>query len=244
VKEMNYRIPILERIALNIIAAKAMEIRDVDAGEEEFLYSSGNRGPGYVSIKNQVGKKTLMKPMAQNLAIKVAQLAPNLDFIAGNVTGGVIPAWLLSEYLEPIFGRIVPFVYIRDTRKKGGQKELITGIKDNPEIPAGANGIVVEELVNFAETTCNGAEALREAGYEVTHAACILFYNNPEAIKSMEKHKIEMIHLITLPEMLEIAEKHKTHPLKAINSYREFLKDPLGWQAKRGLEPVKSGGTK
>lgn len=238
------QIPILERIGLEIIKAKAMEIRDLDAGEDEFLYSSGNRGPGYVSIKNQVGRKILMRFMVQNLAIKVARIAPNLAFVAGNVTGGVIPAWLLSEYLEPILGRQIPFVYIRDTRKKGGQKELITGIANNPEIPAGANGIVVEELVNFAETTCHGAEALRNAGYEVTHATCILFYNNPEAIKSLEKEKLEMIYLITLPELLEIAEKHETHSLKAINSYREFLKDPLEWQAKRGLEPVREGGTK
>jgi len=238
------KIPLSERIALEILIAKAVEIRDVDNGEESFLYSSGNYGPGYVSVKNLVGRKAIMKLLAQNLAIKISEKAPNLDFIAGNVTGGVIPAWLISEYLESILGRRVPFVYIRDTRKKGGQKELITGIKDNPEIPHGANAVVVEELVTFAETTCNGAEALREAGYKVTHATCILFYDNPEAIKALRAAEIEMVSLITLPQLLEIAEKHKTHSPKAINSYREFLKDPLGWQAKRGLEPVEKGGTK
>ncbi len=238
------QIPIWERIGLEIIKAKAMEIRDVDNGEDAFLYASGNYGPGYISVKNLVGRKRIIKPAALNLAIKISEKAPYLDFIAGNVTGGVIPAWLLSEYLGSILGRTVPFVYIRDTRKKGGQKELITGIKDNPEIPSGANGLVVEELVNFAETTCHGADALREAGYEVTNAACILFYDNPVAIKSLEEEKIEMIYLITLPQLLGVAEKHKTHSLEAINSYRDFLKDPLGWQAKKGLEPVKEGGTK
>ena len=38
----------LERIGLAIIEAGGMEIRDVDSGEEPFLYSSGNRGPGYI----------------------------------------------------------------------------------------------------------------------------------------------------------------------------------------------------
>ncbi|MFH1049012.1 MAG: phosphoribosyltransferase family protein [Patescibacteria group bacterium] len=241
---MNGKIPLNERIVLEILNAKAVDIRDIDNGEKPFLYASGNWGPGYVSVKNLVGRKAIIKLLAQNLAIKISDKAPNLDFIAGNVTGGVIPAWLLSEYLGAILGRTVPFVYIRETRKKGGQKELITGIKDNPEIPSGANGVVVEELVNFAQTTCNGAEALREAGYEVTNAACILFYDNPEAIKSLQTAKIEMVYLITLPQLLEVAEKHKTHSVKAINSYRDFLKDPLGWQAKRGLEPVKEGGTK
>jgi orotate phosphoribosyltransferase len=241
---MNKKIPLNERIALEILNAKAVDIRDVDNGEKPFLYASGNWGPGYVSVKNLVGRKAIIKLLAQNLAIKISEKAPNLDFIAGNVTGGVIPAWLLSEYLGAILGRTVPFVYIRETRKKGGQKELITGIKDNPEIPSGANGLVVEELVNFAQTTCNGADALREVGYEVTNATCILFYNNPEAIKALQAENIEMVYLITLPQLLEVAEKHKTHSAKAINSYRDFLKDPLGWQAKRGLEPVKEGGTK
>ena len=30
---------------------------------------------------------------------------------------------------------------------------------------------------------------------------------------------------------------------EVIDSYREFVKNPLGWQAKRGLEPRKEGGT-
>lgn len=238
------QISVWERIGLEIIKANAMEIRDVDNGEDAFLYASGNYGPGYVSIKNLVGRKRIIKLAALNLAIKISEKAPYLDFIAGNVTGGIIPAWLLSEYLGSILGRTVPFVYIRETRKKGGQKELITGITNNPEISPTANGLVVEELVNFAQTTCHGADALREAGYEVTNAACILFYNNPEAIKSLAKEKIEMVYLITLPQLLEVAEKHGTHSAKAINGYREFLKNPLGWQAKRGPEPVKEGGTK
>ena len=234
----------VEETMLKVLQAKAVEIRDVDGGEQPFLYASGNWGPGYVSIKNLVGRKEIIRFLCQELAKKVAEKAPQLEFVAGNVTGGVIPGWLLSEYLELLLNKIVPFVYIREMRKKGGQKELITGIANNPEIRSGANGLVVEELVNFAQTTCNGAEALRGAGYAVTHAACALFYDNPEALKSLQEAGIEMVYLFTLPQLLEVAEKHQTHSQKAIDSYREFLKDPLGWQAKRGLELVKEGGTK
>lgn len=235
---------IIEEAILKVLEAKAVEIRDVDAGQEPFLYASGNWGPGYVSIKNLVGREKIIRLLTQSLVMRVAERASQLNFVAGNVTGGVIPGWLLSEYLEPLLKRTVPFVYIREARKKGGQKELITGIANNPEIQPGANGLVVEELVNFAQTTCNGADTLREAGYTVTHAACILFYNNPKAVEALQEAGIEMVYLFTLPELLEIAEQNRTHSQKAIDGYREFLKDPLGWQAKRGLEPVKEGGTK
>jgi len=249
----------IEELILEVIKARAVEIRDVPSrvtneeieklplSRQPFLYSSGNWGPGYVTIKNLVGRKKIIKSLCQELAKKVAREVPRLDFVAGNVTGGVIPGWLLSEYLESLLGRIVPFVYIRDTRKKGGQKELITGIANNPEIRPGANGangLVVEELVNFAQTTCNGARALREAEYTVTHAACILFYNNPESLKSLQAAGIKMVYLFTLSQLLKVAEKYQTHSRKAIDDYRQFLKDPLGWQAKRGLKPIKEGGTK
>lgn len=234
-----------EKIDLMLMVLKeAVEIRDVDGREEPFLYYSNNCGPGYVMIKGLVGRKKIIKSLIQQLARKVAEQAPRVDFVAGNVSGGVIPAWLLSEELEALFGRTIPFVYIREARKKGGQKELVTGIANNPEIPAGANGLVVEELVNFAETTCHGADALKNAGYSVTHAATILFYDNPEAIKVLKAHGVEMIYLFTLPDLLTVAEKYQTHPQKAIDGYRKFLKNPLQWQADRGLKHVEKGGTK
>jgi len=245
----------IEKLILEVIKARAVEIRDVPSrvtneeaeklplGKQPFLYSSGNWGPGYVTIKGLVGRKKIIKSLCQELAKKVAKEIP-LDFVAGNVTGGVIPGWLLSEYLESLLGRTVPFVYIRDTRKKGGQKELITGIANNPEIRPGVNGLVVEELVNFAQTTCNGAQALREAGYRADYAACILFYNNPESLKSLQAAGIKMVYLFTLSQLLKVAEKYQTYSRKAINDYRQFLRDPLGWQTKRGLKPIKEGGTK
>ncbi len=233
----------LENLILQIFEAKAVAIRDVDGGEKPFLYSSGNYGPGYVMIKGLVGWKSIFKPLLFRLANEVALKVPDIDFVVGNVSGGQVPGWVLSEYLEILLGRPVPFVYARGTRKKGGQQELLVGHKDNPNISKGSNGLIVEELVNFAETTTNSAEAVRDAGCVVTHAACILFYGNPESIKTLHNHSVEMIHLFTLEELLYVAAKHVTHSTEAISAYREFLANPLSWQEKRGLKPVLTGGT-
>lgn len=227
-----------------VLEAGAMSIRDVDGGEDPFLYASGNYGPGYVSIKGLIGRKEIIKLLLRELAILVGKENFCLDFVAGNVTGGLAPGWILSEYLETYLSRTVPFVYIRDARKKGGHKELITGIANNPEISKGDNVLVVEELVNFAQTTCNSAEILRKEGYKVTHVACILFYNNPNAVKLLNDHNVKMVHLFNLEDLLNIAEEEKTHPEKLITSYRNFLENPLAWQVKRGLKPVEGGGTK
>lgn len=245
----------IEETGLMVLGAKAVDIRNVpprvtneeveklSLENQPFLYASGNWGPGYVMIKGLVARKKIIRSLVQQLARKIIERAPHVDFVAGNVSGGVIPGWLLSEELGVLLGKTIPFVYIREARKKGGQKELVTGIANNPEIPVGANGLVVEELVNFAQTTCNGADALKDAGYLVTHAATILFYDNPEAIKALKEHGIEIIYLFTLLELLTVAEKHRTHSQEAIDGYREFLADPLGWQKARGLMPIERGGT-
>jgi orotate phosphoribosyltransferase len=227
-----------------VLDAGAVEIRDVDGGSPPFLYSSGNWGPGYVSIKGLVGQKPLLKLLCEQLAVTVERtMGDGTGFVAGNATGGMIPGWLLSEYLSEFHGRAIPFVYVRETRKKGGQQELITGIASNPMIRPGANALIVEELVNFAETTCNSATALRDAGFTVSHAACILAYDNIDSRTALGRSNVRLIALLTLPSLLDVALSSGRVAPHAVQSYRDFLENPTAWQKQRGLKPVARGGT-
>ncbi len=134
-----------DRLALEILRADALELREVPAKVtndqinalplhmQPFLYASGNFGMGYFMIKGLVGQKRLIRPLGRYLAIEIAEKWPTgIDFVAGNVTGGMIPGWIVSEELEVLLGREFPFVYIRELRKTGGQKELITGVQKIP----------------------------------------------------------------------------------------------------------------
>jgi len=220
-------------ICKSILDAGVLEIRDLDAGQEPFLYSSGNWGPGYVMIKGLVSKRSLLVSLCKELSNKIMKLT-SPDLVAGNVTGGMIPGWLISTYL------FIPFVYVRDTRKKGGHREQVTGL--SKELTGSC--LIVEELVNFAQTTINSAEVLRNLGFEVPYAATILSYENPRAIKSLEIFNLNLISLITLPELLNEAEISGKFSKKAIRDYRMFLLNPIDWQRDKGLEPVPNGGTK
>ena len=247
----------LNRLALEVLRADTLELRDVpkNVTNEEvyklppnmqpFLYASGNWGPGYLMIKGLVGNKTLIRCLGRYLALEIAEKWPTgIDFVAGNVTGGIIPGWFISEELEVLLGRRTPFVYIRELRKTGGQKELITGCQKNREISPGSSGLDMEELVNFAQTIVNGAVCLREAGFVCTKGACILYYDNPVANKDLAGAGIEMVSLLTLPRVIDVADRNSTHPKDRLSDYRQFLKNPLQWQAHRGLTHVEKGGTK
>ncbi len=233
----------LEDLGEQLLRENVLQIRDVAAGEKAFLYASGNWGPGYAMVKGLVGNKPFLKALLLRLAVKIADLCPHIDFISANATGGMVPGWIVSDYLEILLQRRVPYIYMRGSRKKGGHKELFTGVEANPSIVPGKNGLVGEELANFADTTCNAAEALRAEGFNVTHGMCILFYNNPKAIERLRATEMEEVYLFTLPQILDIAESRKTHAQHVIDDYRRFLEDPLAWQKKFGLEPVLGGGT-
>lgn len=224
----------LEEISKQIINSGAIEIRDVDKGHDPFVYSTGNRGPGYLMIKGLVGQPSILKFLTGQLAYRVVDEA-EFDFIEGNATGGMIPGWQLRDDVSNLLGREIPFCYLRGSRKEGGHGELITGDRNNPLIQPGMRALVVEELVNYAGTTGNAAEEFRAAGYPVSHAACIFSYDHAESNSRLREKNVSLIALITLPQLLDIAETDCLIPINAIQSYRDFLKDPLRWQLKRGL---------
>ncbi len=221
-------------VAKRIISSGAVSVRDVDSGEEPFVYSTGNRGPGYLMIKGLVGQPATLKFLTRNLAQRVIAEA-EFDFIEGNATGGMIPGWQLRNDISEGLGREIPFCYLRGSRKEGGHGELITGDANNPLIQKGMKALIVEELVNYAGTTTNAAEEFRAAGYPVSHGACILSYDHEQSNARLKEKGVTLISLITLPQLLDVAEAENLIPQRAIVSYRDFLKDTLEWQLSKNL---------
>lgn len=222
----------LEEIGSRIVDAGGLEIRDIDAGEKAFDYSSANRGPGYVMIKGLVGQPHIMQFLTQQFALRLVDNI-NFDFIAGNATGGMVPGWQLRNDLEGLTGKDIPYVYVRETRKIGGHKEYIVGDMNNPLIQSGMRALIFEELVNFAQTTTNSAKVLRDKGYVADVAGTILSYQNPRALELLKETGVSLSYLISLKDLISIAEKTGKFSQKAIDSYREFLEDPVEWQLKR-----------
>ena len=222
-------------IVQKIIDSGAIQIRDVDGGEEPFIYSSGNRGPGYIMIKGLCGQPEILQFLVKKLANKLSVIANVIDFVNGNVTGGMLPGWELRNQLSKIGKESIPYVYLRGSRKEGGHNELITGILESPRILKGMNVLIVEELVNYGETTINAIKVFRDAGYKANYVACILNYAHPKTMERFKEMEVQLVSLITLPELLDIAEEHHLLFDEAIQSYRDFLADSIRWQLDRGI---------
>lgn len=233
---MSQRI-ILRQLVQSMVDIGAIAIRDVDGGETPFEYSSGNFGPGYVMVKGLVTQKPLLEAMVYHLAYRVVDVFPEVEYVAGNATGGMIPAWIMAEALTTLLNRRVEYFYVRNTRKIGGHGELITGDNLNAFFVSGRRGIVMEELVNFADTTCNSAIVQREKGYVVDFAATLLNYDHAKSRERLTQEGVELISLFRLAEVLDIVESEQMFSPHLVKSWRDFLKDPMGWQSARGIVP-------
>lgn len=227
---------IRRNLVRRMLGAKILDFRDVANGEEPFVYSTGNKGPIYLMVKGLVSQRPLLRALIHYLAIEVLGVFPDVEYVAGNVTGGVIPGWELAEALSTLTAREIPYVYVRDTRKVGGQGEQITGDANNNFFVPGRRGLVVEELVNYAQTTTNSAIVQRAKEYDARHAATILSYDQPEAEELLAKHGVRMIALFKLLALLEIAVAAGADK-QLVGESQEFIVDPAAWQRKYGFTP-------
>lgn len=232
-----------EVIADEIVLGHLFHIRDIAAGEDPYHYSSGNYGPIYATIKGGCSDQKLAKLMARQLALKVAAEVTDFDFVAGLVTGGVPPSIYLRDWVQEIQEREISWVYIRDTRKLGGTKEYVTGLKmpdgsRTPFIPEGSVGLVVEELVNFANSTTNGARVLRsnECKCVCNLGVTILDYDNPEAERYRGEYGVSQLSVVRMSEVLDAVERHGTYPNELVEDARWSRCNPLEWMAYYGLE--------
>jgi orotate phosphoribosyltransferase len=220
-----------------IIESGGIEVRNVDGGEEAFLYSTGNYGPGYVDIKGRVGWNEVFSSMVDLLADKLVMDNIVFDLIVGMMTGGALPGFRLKEIMIERLNKDITYIYQRGARKVGGHQELDTGDRKNPNIKSGCRTLVVEELVNFAGTTTTGVLYERKKGRTVEDAATILFYENPVAIEKLVKHNINLHYAIGLrSDLLPFAVKEGFFTEKQVEGYCEFIDDPRKWNESRGYK--------
>lgn len=218
-----------------IIGSGQVEIRDVAAGELPFEYSASKPGdlrfgPGYILIKALVAQDPVFLPLVNQLALMVRDADLELEGICGNVSGGMIPGYLLKLYLSHIYGWPVVYVYARETRKPHGSREMLVGVDGNPYVTEGIKIGDVEELVNAANTTCNAAGILRASGFQCSHGITILDYDNPLANAARAEANLTQLTLVTLPQLLDFAERVGQWPQHVINDYRSYIDDPIAWR--------------
>lgn len=134
--------------------------------EGDFVLSSGQRSSYYIN-----GKQVTLHPQGA-LAIGrllLSQLPIDTEAVAG-LTLGADPIVTAVSVVSALENRSIPALIIRKEAKGHGTMAYIEG----PNLPAGANVVVLEDVVTTGQSAMKAVERLREAGYSVERVIALV----------------------------------------------------------------------
>lgn len=134
--------------------------------EGDFVLSSGQASSYYIN-----GKQVTLHPQGA-LAIGrilLSLLPPDTQAVAG-LTLGADPIVSAVSVVSAYEHRPIPALIIRKEAKGYGTKAYIEG----PNLPAGANVVVLEDVVTTGQSAMKAVERLRAADYTVNHVISLV----------------------------------------------------------------------
>ena len=133
--------------------------------------------------------------------------------------------------VSPIAERMgLPMVYVRKKPKGFGRNALIEGdFKDGDRI------LLVEDLTTDGGSKRKFAEAIREAGAEISHTFAVFYYDIfKDTPKLMADMGITLHHLGTWWDILEETRRTQRFDEHTLNEVEKFLNAPYEWSAANG----------
>lgn len=134
--------------------------------EGDFVLSSGQRSSYYIN-----GKQVTLHPQGA-LAVGqllLSQLPLDTEAVAG-LTLGADPIVSAVSVVSALENRPIPALIVRKEAKGHGTMAYIEG----PSLPAGANVVVLEDVVTTGQSAMKAVERLREAGYRVNQVMALV----------------------------------------------------------------------
>lgn len=199
------------------IAEALLQIEAVTLSPTEpYTWSSGLKSPIYCD-----NRLTLSFPNVRQVIVDglVKSVNPTeVDVIAGTATAGIPHGALLADRLG------LPFIYVRSSAKGHGKGNQIEG-----KLEAGARVLVIEDLLSTGMSSIDAAQAIREAGGEVTGIQAIFSYGLPVLQKNLADANLSATSLTTFSELIEVAENMGVLNRSELDSLRDWQEDPRAW---------------
>ncbi len=151
------------------------------------------------------------------------------DAIVVDVVGGVEAAGIPHSAALG-FAMKVPSVFIRKEPKEHGTKKRVEGGD-----VAGKRVVLVEDLVTTGMSSLAAVQALRDEGAVVSDCLAIISYGFPEAVEMFAKAGVTLHTTTDFATVLEVAEEHSKIDGAAAAVVSDWLRDPRGWAARRGI---------
>lgn len=194
--------------------------------DEPYTFTSGLKSPVYIDCRKLISYPRIRSAVSDFGCATVMRDTglEKYDCIAGGETAGIPYAAFIAERMG------LPMVYIRKKPKGFGRNARIEG-----DLKEGQRVLFVEDLTTDGGSKIGFANAIREAGAEVTDTFSVFYYDIfKDAPKTLKKHGMNLHYLCTWKDVLAIAKKQKLFDAKTLKSVESFLGAPLAWSKKNG----------
>jgi len=193
---------------------------------EPYTFTSGLKSPVYIDCRRLISYPRIRAAVSDFGVATVLRDAgfEKYDVIAGGETAGIPYAAFMAERMG------LPMIYIRKKPKGFGRNARIEG-----DLKKGSRVLFVEDLTTDGGSKISFADAIREAGAEVTDTFSVFYYGIfKDAPKTLARHGMRLHYLCTWKEVLAVAKKEKLFDTETLKAVEAFLDQPLAWSKKHG----------
>jgi orotate phosphoribosyltransferase len=183
-----------------------------------FTWASGWKSPIYCDNRKTLSFPEVRSFIRDSFAVKVKELYPNAELIAGVATGAIAHGALAADKLG------LPFVYVRSGAKEHGLGNQIEGYFE-----AGQKVVVIEDLISTGGSSLNAVKALREAGCEVLGMVAIFTYEFKKASDAFEAENCALDTLSNYSVLVETAVKTGYIGQTEVETLKKWRVDPSVW---------------
>ena len=202
-----------------ILAEKLLKVCAIKLQPESpFTWSSGLHSPIYTDNRVTLSYPAVRSFIKVELCRIIQEQFPEANAVAGVATGAIAQGALVADTLA------LPYVYVRSSAKDHGLENLIEG-----KLTPGSKVIVIEDLISTGGSSLKAVNALRNAGCEVVGMVAMFTYGLPKAQAAFEEANVKLVTLSNYDAMLEAAVASNYIKPEALDTLREWRKDPQAW---------------
>lgn len=181
---------ISEQTARDLLSIGAVFLRP----ENPFTWASGIKSPIYCDNRLALSYPAVRAQLEQNLAVRIAARFPACQALMGTSTAGIAHAAIAAHLMA------LPMGYVRSGAKDHGRENRIEG-----KLEAGANVVVVEDLISTAGSVVEVVDALREAGARVLGIQSIFTYGMKKGLDKLAQADIQNESLTDFDTIVRVA---------------------------------------
>jgi orotate phosphoribosyltransferase len=120
----------------------------------------------------------------------------------------------------------LPFIYVRSSAKEHGMGNQIEGL-----VVPEARVVLIEDLISTGGSSLKAAQAVRDAGMQVTAIVSVFTYGFPQAEENFKAAKVAGYSLTDYSTLLQVAQENNYIESSALDKLNAWREAPEQWQA-------------